>query len=144
MRLAPRWCTRFEPSYSHSGDIALFKWGVRRSTRPVLYNGWMDCLDTWCTYLCIYDEPIYRLPSYYTAYSGTGIQFFHFRARMLLGSQLHIHMIPGCGILYSNKCYMYNPLSTIKMCIYDIFTPLWDYQSPLVLAVQHTNMGRYG
>ena len=29
------------------GDIGLFKLWTRRSTRALLYNGWMNSLDTW-------------------------------------------------------------------------------------------------
>ena len=35
-------------------------------------------------------------------------------------------------------------LRAVRARIYGVFTVLWDYQSPLVPAVQHTNMGSYG
>ena len=77
-------------------------------------------------------------------YSGSGAWFSDFRAKMPIGSQLYIHWMPGCGTLYSAKCYMCDPLRAVRARIYGVFTVLWDYQSPLVPAVQHTNMGIYG
>ena len=92
----------------------------------------------------MYGEPIYKLVYYYTLYSGSGAWFSNFRAKKLIGQQLYIHWMPRCGTLYSIWCYMYNILRAINMRIYGVFTVLWDHQSPLVPAVQHTNMGIYG
>ena len=134
-----QWCTQFYASYGRSGNIALFRWGVRRSTRPVLHNGWMDCLDTWYRYWCIYREPIFKLLQLYMPYSSSGAWFSDFRAKMLIGPQLYIHLIPGCGTLLSTRCYMYNSLRAVNTRIYGVFIVLWDYQFSLVPAVQHTN-----
>ena len=77
-------------------------------------------------------------------YSGIGAWFSDFRAKKLIGPQLYIHWIPRCGTLYSTRSFMYNQLRADNMCIYGVFIVLWDYQSPLLPAVQHTNMGIYG
>ena len=76
-------------------------------------------------------------------YSGNGAWFSDFRAKMLIGPQLYIHWMPGCGTLYSTKCFLFHLICAIIPRIYGVFTVLWDHQSPLVPAVQHINMGVY-
>ena len=58
---------------------------------------------------------------------------------MLIGPQLYIHWMPGSGTIYSTRFYMYDLPRAIRTRIYGVFIVLWDYQSPLVPAVQHTN-----
>ena len=91
----------------------------------------------------MYREPIYKLPWSYMPYSSSGAWFSDFRAKKLIGPQLYIHLMPGCGTLYRTRCYMYNILRAINMRIYGVFIVLWDYQSPLVPAVQHANGHAY-
>ena len=91
----------------------------------------------------MYREPIFKLPQAYMPYSGSGAWFSDFRAKMLIGSQLYIHWMPGSGTIYSIRCYMYDLPRAIRTRIYGVFIVLWDYQSPLVPAVQHTNGHAY-
>ena len=77
------------------------------------------------------------------SYSGNGAWFSDSRAKMLIGPQLYDHWMPGCGTIYSTRCNVYDLLRAIIMRIYGVLTVLWDYQSPLVPAVQHINMGVY-